>query len=58
MALSVSRPIAHLHTRRPPARARSDNMAIGRLDATATTLSWSLLRAPDGAVLDTYVISK
>jgi hypothetical protein len=33
-------------------------MAIGVLDATPTTLSWRLLRAPDGLVLDSVTISK
>jgi len=40
----------------------SDNMAIGRLEvaaaAGASTLTWELLRAPDGRVLDTLVLSK
>jgi hypothetical protein len=40
----------------------SDNMAIGRLElsasATTSTLSWTLLRAPDGRVLDTLVLTK
>jgi len=40
----------------------SDNMAIGKLKVEAvgatSTLTWQLLRAPDGAVLDTLVLTK
>lgn len=36
----------------------SDNMAIGVLQASPTQLQWQLLRAPDGLVLDTLVITK
>ena len=40
----------------------SDNMAIGRLEVTATaatsTLTWQLLRAPDGRVLDSVTLTK
>ena len=40
----------------------SDNMAIGLLDmdfnATTSILTWTLLRAPDGLVLDTLVLTK
>lgn len=36
----------------------TDLMAIGVLDASPTSLSWRLLRAPDGLVLDTVTISK
>jgi hypothetical protein len=33
-------------------------MAIGLLSATPSALTFSLLRAPDGAVLDTVTVTK
>jgi hypothetical protein len=36
----------------------SDNMAAGLLTINGTTLTWQLLRAPDGAVLDTVTLTK
>jgi hypothetical protein len=41
---------------------QSDNMAIGKLGITvgqfATSLTWQLLRAPDGKVLDSFTLNK
>lgn len=36
----------------------SSKMAIGVLTATESSLQWQLLRAPDGAVLDTLTLNK
>lgn len=41
----------------PPAAA-TDKLALGVLTATTTSLEWRLLRAPDGAVLDTVTLTR
>jgi hypothetical protein len=47
-----------VHHLRAPPTFTSDQMAIGLLSATPSALTFSLLRAPDGAVLDTVTVTK
>ena len=36
----------------------TDKLSAGVLEASTTTLTWRLLRAPDGLVLDSIALSK
>lgn len=42
----------------PPPVFTNANMALGKLDVDGDTLTWSLLRAPDGEVLDRIILKK